>query len=148
MVSCDRSMPGEGRVRHFQMHELLALLFLLPVDRVPVILVGLRYRLLALAPAVILGCLCLRFCLGLDRSFSPGLVLRFDRSCFFRRSLFLRRTLWGTFLAVNSHQFSRLLTQRCSTQIARLMKVGRVAKLAGIGVTPEFWHDEWHPPCG
>src|ERR1041385_166100 len=58
------------------MHELLALLFLLPVDRVPIILVGLGYRLLAFAPAVILGCLCLRFCLGFDR----GLVFRFDHS--------------------------------------------------------------------
>src|SRR5436305_12586130 len=104
-----RRRKARARTRHFSSARAVSASFSSSVDRVPIILVGVGYRLLALAPAVIFGCLCLRFCLGFDRSCSPGYVFRFDRSFFLLRSFFLRRGLLVTFLVVARHYFPRLL---------------------------------------
>src|SRR4051794_528510 len=87
-------------IRHPGRHWSASALFLLPVNRVPVIFVGLSNGLLALAPAVVLGRLCV------------GVGLCFDRCFFLRlaRSLFLWRLLARLrFLLVGDHQLSLTL---------------------------------------
>src|SRR5256885_6654029 len=79
-------------IRHPGRHWSPSALFLLPVNRVPVIFVGLSNGLLALAPAVVLGRLCVRFGLCFDRCF----FLRLARSLFLWRLLArLRFLLFG-----------------------------------------------------
>src|SRR3954466_13418538 len=82
-------------IRHPGRHWSPSALFLLPVNRVPVIFVGLSNGLLALAPAVVLGRLCVRFGLCFDRCFFLRLA----------RSLFLWRLVARLqFLPVGAHQ--------------------------------------------
>src|SRR5213080_3514412 len=80
-----------------RMRSRASALFLLPVNRVPVIFVGLSNRLLALAPAIVLGRLCVRIGLCFDRCF----FLRLARSLFLWRLLARLR-----FLLVGNHQLS------------------------------------------